>query len=563
MSVSESQSKMQEIDLIDNLETKKIELYNGLGFVEIIDMMPRKVPYNRTADIAVSRNARVSYAQGDKTIQEDNGLVRYLLENYHTSPSESVVFQFRIKCPIFVERQLIRHRTACISGDSNLHFIVPNTKKIYKISISEFYKKWTIPHKMKNKRETYIELIDPNKKYQITELAKITKRSTKSIISMIKQKILKATINENENENTMVEWINSILSMFKLTTINKNDYFKNKYVVIGSDYIEWANTNKSIPILKKLKSMKLQMCNEDTGFIETTTITDIWETGIKPIFEVELNNGYKIKTTKDHRYMTDNGWETLEQATGLKQTDDGNWVWNIDTSSKLSTDNYPEETNIMRLNTKIKRITYIGEDKTYDLSVDGPYHNFVCNGFIVHNSVNEQSFRYIVPQDKFYYPSLRMQSIDNKQGSKPDTEEIPNNIQETWSEIEQMTQNMYQKYTKLVEAGVAREVARVCLPVSLMTELMWQMDLHNLMHFLRLRMDNHAQLEIRVLAESIFKLIKPVVPISMQAFEDFRINTITFNADEQKYIQGTQIMNNRKKNIINNKLQKMNIKRLD
>lgn len=276
---------MAEHNIFDSLETKRIDLYEGMGFVELVDMMPKMVPVGRTADIAISRNARVSYAAGDKSIEEDTNLVRYLIENYHTSPSESVVFQFKIRLPIFVERQLIRHRTA---------------------------------------------------------------------------------------------------------------------------------------------------------------------------------------------------------------------------------------------------------------------------------RVNEQSFRYTVPVEQFYYPSLRMQSVDNKQGSSVAT--VDEKSLKIWDEISDMTHDMYVKYEELVKNGVAREVARCCLPVSLMTELMWQMDLHNLLHFLRLRMDSHAQKEIRDLANAIFTLIKPTVPASISAFEDFRLHQISFNREEQNYIKDqTTHISNRKKNTVEQKMDKLGI----
>jgi thymidylate synthase (FAD) len=234
-----------EIDLFEQTPPMIKELYGGLGFVRLVDMMPRIVPNGRTADIAITRNARVSYNPqiGDKTPAEDAKLVGYLIKNKHTSPLESVVFQFQMKIPIFVERQLIRHRTA---------------------------------------------------------------------------------------------------------------------------------------------------------------------------------------------------------------------------------------------------------------------------------RVNEQSMRYTKADDQFFMPELRMQSKSNKQCSS--TELVPDELQQVRNEIIDDVAGLYEKYEKLVAAGVAREVARCCLPVSLMTTVMWQMDLHNLSHFLKLRMAPDAQKEIRELAEAIFELVYPYVPVSMDTF---------------------------------------------
>jgi thymidylate synthase (FAD) len=238
--------EMQTVDLISTLSENTIPLYGGLGYVKLVDMMPRIVPEGRTAEIAIARNARTSYnVSTDKTQADDDKLVNFLIKHHHTSPLESISFQFEIELPIFVERQLIRHRTA---------------------------------------------------------------------------------------------------------------------------------------------------------------------------------------------------------------------------------------------------------------------------------KVNEQSMRYTKAEDKFYLPSLRMQSKQNKQCSNSDP--VSQENIDLWVSVIGDISDLYQKYLTLVNAGVAREVARCCLPVALMTKVMWNMDLHNLRNFLRLRTAPDAQLEIRELAEGIAKLISPLVPVSISTLTE-------------------------------------------
>src|SRR3954447_15510511 len=74
-----------------------------------------------------------------------------------------------------------------------------------------------------------------------------------------------------------------------------------------------------------------------------------------------------------------------------------------------------------------------------------------------------------------------------------------------------------------MEKGVAREIARIGLPVNVYTEWYWKIDLHNLLHFLSLRMDAHAQQEIRDFATAMFALIRPIVPIAAEAFLDYNL----------------------------------------
>ena len=89
-------------------------------------------------------------------------------------------------------------------------------------------------------------------------------------------------------------------------------------------------------------------------------------------------------------------------------------------------------------------------------------------------------------------------------------------------EFQEQTRRMYQERLDL---GVAREQARKDLPLSTYTEAYWKVDLHNLLHFLALRMDSHAQLEIREYSATIGrKIVQPLLPMVWEAFEDYRLN---------------------------------------
>ena len=89
------------------------------GFVELVDHMPLE-----NLDKAIVDGARVSYQTGTKTTRGDRGLIRYLVRNWHTSPLELVVFKFRIKAPLYIARQWLRHRTASVNEMSARYSIV-------------------------------------------------------------------------------------------------------------------------------------------------------------------------------------------------------------------------------------------------------------------------------------------------------------------------------------------------------------------------------------------------------------------------------------------------------
>jgi thymidylate synthase ThyX len=106
-----------------------------------------------------------------------------------------------------------------------------------------------------------------------------------------------------------------------------------------------------------------------------------------------------------------------------------------------------------------------------------------------------------------------------------------------------------------------KELARINLPLAMYTEMYAVVDLHNLFHFLKLRLDRHAQYEIRVYAEALLKLIEPVVPVATKAFQDYVLGSMTFSAEElyalnrivQDLIQGMPEYDIVKKHMLSNK----------
>lgn len=172
-------------------------------------------------------------------------------------------------------------------------------------------------------------------------------------------------------------------------------------------------------------------------------------------------------------------------------------------------------------------------------------------------NVNEYSTRYseaISSIEKTKPDQWRLQSKTNKQGSDEATVEWPNEDRRagrTASPGEYLTQReaefhllSEELYQERLEFGVAREQARKDLPLSQYTEAYWKMDLHNLFHFLSLRMDSHAQLEIRSYANIIAWIVKLWVPDAWSAFEDYRLNALHLTGPELEIIEAeTQSIN--------------------
>jgi thymidylate synthase (FAD) len=149
---------------------------------------------------------------------------------------------------------------------------------------------------------------------------------------------------------------------------------------------------------------------------------------------------------------------------------------------------------------------------------------FIARQWIRHRTanVNEYSGRYSVMKDEFYFPdidNIRKQSKSNKQGGDQQMSTV--DAQGFIDILNETCDKAYATYQEYIDKGVAREQSRMILPVNNYTEWYWKIDLHNLFHFLGLRCDAHAQWEIRVFADAMLSLIQPIVPLAVEAWNDY------------------------------------------
>jgi len=166
---------------------------------------------------------------------------------------------------------------------------------------------------------------------------------------------------------------------------------------------------------------------------------------------------------------------------------------------------------------------------------------FVARQWIRHRtaSVNEYSGRYSEMSNEFYVPEssvLAKQAKGNRQGRGESlTAEQQKRVLALLKEDYDRSHGHYREF--IDDMDFARELARIGLSVANYTEWYWKIDLHNLMHFLRLRMDAHAQYEIRVFADAMARILKDAVPIAFEAFEDYQLNSMQFSGLETKFFE--------------------------
>lgn len=148
---------------------------------------------------------------------------------------------------------------------------------------------------------------------------------------------------------------------------------------------------------------------------------------------------------------------------------------------------------------------------------------FVARQFVRHRTatINEVSGRYITLPEEWYIPEVvGGKAKSNKQGQEDNLSEID---QECFrATLQGSCEQSYDHYRYFLKQGVAPEHARMFLHLNHYTHWLWKQDLHNMMHFLALRMDSHAQIEARAYANAIYKLLQQVLPETMKLFNGYR-----------------------------------------
>ena len=165
---------------------------------------------------------------------------------------------------------------------------------------------------------------------------------------------------------------------------------------------------------------------------------------------------------------------------------------------------------------------------------------FVARQWVRHRTanINEYSLRYSEARDEFYFPepdNIQFQSSLNKQGRSG---KVPNDLkQKVLDYFKDISERSFSMYQELNEAGIARELARSILPVNIYTEWYWKNDLHNLLHFIGLRSDSHAQYEIRVFSDAMASFVKLIAPHAWEAYQDYVIEGMRFSKIEKSLLE--------------------------
>lgn len=607
------------------------------GFVALIDYMG--------TDDSVERAARVSYGYGTRKRSQTRALIRYLRRHQHTTPSEMVELQFHCAMPIFVARQWVRHRTACLAEGTELLFDLPGGirrrgRQRYNLTIEEIWRRFqptrnrTRPGKQKNpyfKRERLRRMLlrqinEESLRLQYTHLIDVFHNGPKPVFRLVLAdgKTVEATadhrflfaqgwrtlreatgLKEVSGKATWVDgdyfiYVNGselgIPALYQQRSWLSHHYRTLKRPIgdIASDMgVSYATIRKWLrrhglqaskggrvgrePWNKRLR-YELGPRVPSEAFLTAVrqarsgAASNFWRGGMSSerqsiarwttqvAFAIHRRNGWTCQLCRQraselhchhivpvwadpalartrtnlttlcgvcHRNVSGREVQYVERLGGPPVK--ANWhkrprvAWNRLTVAKL---------------VRIERLEFVGEKETYDVEVEGAYHNFIANGIVTHNSINEYSGRYSLMPLLFYRPepeNVGLQSRSNRQGrGEAAAADLYRDAIERWKQTRSESSDTY---AWLVAEDVARELARIDLPLSTYTQWYWKLDLHNLMHFLTLRIDDHAQWEIREFAKVIAGLFKRVAPLSYEAWIDYDLAGRRFSRMELKVLR--------------------------
>ncbi len=471
---------------------------------------------------------------------KDEKLIHYLAKHKHTSCFEHMGATLKLKVPIFIARQIQRHRTFCLAGDNEISFSRPSDGTHYPYRLDRLYKNWSDPAQRVRLEKMLIRSVDEdNKTIFNNRLVDVVYSGKKPVYTVLLDNGAEVTGSEDHRILTAEGWltirdlmeapvpvlaanahlVRNVESAWPAQIVSSEwrwiPGWENRYEVSDAGEVRsWVNT-RGVPL--KVPHTKRRTKNT-AGYACVSLSRDglsrmynchslVMEAFVGPRpagQEVRHLDGNRLNSHKSNLVY---GFPYENQE---DRKDHG-------TVKHLGADYYD-----------VLEIVFRGVEDTYDIAVDGPHHNFFAGGVVVHNSYNEISRRYVDSPPEFFWPSKWRKRADNvKQGSAED--EVPCMIRVDGTPFVELTPQMYAEslvdscvttYNGLLASGVAPEQARMILPQNLYTEMYMSGNLRAWTHFLHLRLDGHAQAEVREVAKMVEEILAPLFPVSMKALMD-------------------------------------------
>ena len=469
-------------------------------------------------------------ASCDGGVSKDEKLLRFLYENRHDTPFEMAGMTIEVMAPIFVFREWHRHRTQCLVGSTEIRCIQSGGEAAYTRTIEDLYRLkhvGVVDHLGPRERLSEGRTKNGHSKNgtpvtrdrRLREVMKVER--TRKLPSC--QSRLLRVLDEQSMEFTsalMAEvWQAGVKEVWEIRTargrIVRGSAAHRFMTVEGWKQLGELRAGERLASNGKVAAMKRPVPPSLRAGI------GVWTTMMRSRIIQATDRCYvcggKFSFSDlqlDHVVPVVLDLKKALDETNLKP------ICELCHRRKTNVEQGHRQT-ATRLGVCWDELIVdpvrIGEEMTYDIEMDGPNHNFVANGLVVHNSYNEMSARYTPLPDVNYIPTverLMMNSKTNKQaGVAADAEELTSKVAAGWlMELHRAYQQAECAYQMGLAAGVPKEIARACLPVGRYSRMRASTDLRNWLAFLTLREAPSAQFEIRQFAHAVSSLIAEAFP---------------------------------------------------
>lgn len=402
----------------------------------------------------------------------------------------SKVVTIEAKFPRMILSQWNTHRVFCLEENTEIYFDLPSKskkghKRNYKVKIKDLYNKF---HYGTNERKNKITAlsnkdlckIQKEKIYTVEQISEILEMSRETIIGLIKSNIIKNATKQKLNN-------------------------KEIYLIPGislHDAKSYSATNRQ-PLRKRISNMNIRTYDEKNHLFINSKIKDIFDSGIKDVYEFQFSDGKTIRSTLEHKYLQSSGkWDSIKNIFSIKHKENFiTWKQNsILANGKEMQNKNPSGRVKTSKEISLEKVTYIGKAQCYDIEIEGPYKNFVANGIIVHNSRNVSSDR-AVPTKKLrksFANFVPREMPKNGRGMHPTT--YLKGIRKLIAKGLWLTALHLMKLISFLmeKVGVHKEIAN-----RLLDPFLWTVSITTssfFKNFLELRTDANAQVQIRKIA---------------------------------------------------------------
>jgi flavin-dependent thymidylate synthase len=453
------------------------------------------------SDLAVVNGARVSFNQeSDEFTEREEGLIRFLVRERHGSPFEHGYFRFLVKAPLFVVREHHRHRSGhCLPGDAEVwceSFGTRSGRNVSKRPISVLHRNWHtgVPDSMGRTR-----LLPSCRSFSVRVMDEETHefdlgRPANIFESGVKE-IFELPVGAPHLRCSADHRILTDAGWARAGDLGRGD----RVAQCGTTYPQGRalppSLRRGIGVWTSMQRRRLIRDRDQCHLCGGTFTED------RLVLDHVVPVAVDILLALDERNLRPACIPCHRRKTRTEQR----------FASHLGPKVAPE---FVRL---AKRPGRVSEEMTYDIEMSGPHHNFVANRIVVHNSYNEWSGRYSKMEPEFYVPEFVRTQV-GKPGSytfEPVDDATRELVRE---EIEQNARRAYDAYERMLEQGVAKEVARAVLPLSTYTKYYWSCNPRSLMHFCGLRNHESAQYEIRQFAAAAESFLQRLMPVTHAAF---------------------------------------------